>query len=119
MIYIPYYNALALPDVSCYFQLDYLNGQSDQPVSAGDKVLFLMLKNEKQEGEIEAEDIFPIAVRGVVESIKERAVPENAGGHAPDLPGQPVDGGNQKSDAPVEKYERDRHVHVPHAADQQ
>ena len=49
MIYIPYYNALALPDVSCYFQLDYLNGQSDQPVSAGDKVLFLMLKNEKQE----------------------------------------------------------------------
>ena len=69
MIYIPYYNALALPDVSCYFQLDYLNGQSDQPVSAGDKVLFLMLKNEKQEGEIEAEDIFPIAVRGVVESI--------------------------------------------------
>ena len=69
MIYIPYYNALALPDVSCYFQLDYLNGQSDQPVSAGDKVLFLMLKNEKQEWEIEAEDIFPIAVRGVVESI--------------------------------------------------
>ena len=69
MIYIPYYNALALPDVSCYFQLDYLNGQSDQPVSAGDKVLFLMLKNEKQEGEIEAEDIFPIAARGVVESI--------------------------------------------------
>ena len=59
MIYIPYYNALALPDVSCYFQLDYLNGQSDQPVSAGDKVLFLMLKNEKQEGENEAEDIFP------------------------------------------------------------
>ena len=69
MIYIPYYNRLALPDVSCYFQLDYLNGQSDQPVSAGDKVLFLMLKNEKQEGEIEAEDIFPIAARGVVESI--------------------------------------------------
>ena len=69
MIYIPYYNALALPDVSCYFQLDYLNGQSDQPVTAGEKVLFLMLKNEKQEGEIEAEDIFPIAARGVVESI--------------------------------------------------
>ena len=69
MIYIPYYNALALPDVSCYFQLDFLNGQSDQPVSAGDKVLFLMLKTEKEEGEIQAEDIFPIAVRGVVESI--------------------------------------------------
>ena len=70
MIYIPYYHALALPDVSCYFQVDYLNGMSDQPVSTGDKVLFLMLKEDKKEGEeISAEDIFPIAVRGVVESI--------------------------------------------------
>lgn len=43
---------------------------SDQPVSTGDKVLFLMLKEDKKEGEeISAEDIFPIAVRGVVESI--------------------------------------------------
>ena len=70
MIYIPYYHALALPDVSCYFQLDYLNGMADQPVSVGDKVLFLMLKDEKNEGEeITGEDIFSIAVRGVVESI--------------------------------------------------
>lgn len=69
MIYIPCFNVLTLPDVSCYFRLDYLNGMSDQPVKAGDKVLFLMLKEQREGGEIEAEDIYPIAVRGVVESI--------------------------------------------------
>ena len=66
MIYIPCYNVLTLPDVSCYFRLDYLNAMSDQPVKAGDKVLFLMLNSEKSEHEdIKAEDILPIAVRGV------------------------------------------------------
>ena len=69
MIYIPCFNVLTLPDVSCYFRLDYLNGMSDQPVKAGDKVLFLMLEEQREGGEIEAEDIYPIAVRGVVESI--------------------------------------------------
>ena len=69
MIYITYYNGLSLPDVSCYFQVDYLNGLSDRPVSAGDKVLFLMLKNKKDEGEVAADDIYPIATRGTVESI--------------------------------------------------
>ena len=38
MITITYYNMLSLPNVSCYFQLEYLNGKSDKPVSAGDKV---------------------------------------------------------------------------------
>ena len=70
MIYIPCFNVLTLPDVSCYFRLDYLNGMSDQPVKAGDKVLFLMLEEQREGGEIEAEDIYPIAVRGVVESIE-------------------------------------------------
>ncbi|MGI6006505.1 MAG: endopeptidase La [Ruminococcus sp.] len=70
MIYIPYYNVLSLPDVSCYFQVEYLNGFSDKPVSAGEKVLFLMLKRQKETGEIAAEDIYPIATRGAVESIE-------------------------------------------------
>ena len=73
MIYIPCYNVLTQPDVSCYFRLDYLNAMSEQPVKAGDKVLFLMLNSEKSEHEdIKAEDILPIAVRGVVESIDDQ-----------------------------------------------
>ena len=70
MITISYYNALSLPDVSCYFQLDYLRGRSDQPVNVGDKVLFLMVKSQKKEDEITAEDVYPIATRGTVESIE-------------------------------------------------
>ena len=70
MITIPYYNTISLPDVSCYFQLDYLNSKSDKPVAAGDKVLFLMLKRDEKEGHISAEDVYPIATRGVVESVE-------------------------------------------------
>ena len=70
MITISYYNALSLPVVSCYFQLDYLRGRSDQPVNVGDKVLFLMVKSQKKEDEITAEDVYPIATRGTVESIE-------------------------------------------------
>ena len=70
MITISYYNALSLPDVSCYFQLKYLNEHADQPVSAGDKVLFLMLKSQKKDEDVTAEDIYPIATRGVVEQIE-------------------------------------------------
>ncbi|HJC40234.1 MAG TPA: endopeptidase La [Candidatus Intestinimonas pullistercoris] len=61
---------LSLPDVSCYFQLEYLNSKSDKPVAAGDKVLFLMLTRDEKEGHISAEDVYPIATRGVVESIE-------------------------------------------------
>ena len=46
MITIFTYNKLSLTDVSCYFQLEYLNSQSDKPVSVSDKVLFLMLKTD-------------------------------------------------------------------------
>ena len=70
MITISYYNMLSLPEVSCYFQLEYLNGKSDKPVSEGDKVLFLMLKRDEKEGHITAEDVYPIATRGVVERIE-------------------------------------------------
>ena len=69
MIYIPCYNSLTLPDVSCYFQLDYLNSVSDTPVEVGDKVLFLMLKEGQDSDEILPENVFSIGVRGVVESI--------------------------------------------------
>ena len=69
MIYITYYNMLSLPDVSCYFQLDYLKRHSDKEISAGDKVIFMMLKSEKKESEVTAADIYPVATRGIIESI--------------------------------------------------
>lgn len=57
MIYIPYYGALTLPDVSCYFKLDALKEMADKPIEVGDKVLFLMLRESKKDDEIRAEDI--------------------------------------------------------------
>lgn len=70
MIYFPYFGALTLPDVSCYFKLDALKEMSDKPIEVGDKVLFLMLRRSEKENEIRAEDIYSIATRGVVESIE-------------------------------------------------
>ncbi len=69
MIYIPIYNAISLPDVSCYFQKEYLNQMSESEIQAGDKVLFMQLKEEKEKGTITGEDIYPIAVWGEIESI--------------------------------------------------
>lgn len=70
MITISYYNMLSLPDVPCYFRLDYLNEKSNKPVSVGDKVLFLMLKQDVKNSQLSSENIYPIATRGVVESIE-------------------------------------------------
>ena len=70
MITISYYNMLSLPDVPCYFRLDYLNEKSNKPVSVGDKVLFLMLKQDVNNSQLSSENIYPIATRGVVESIE-------------------------------------------------
>ena len=67
MIYITYYNMLSLPDVSYYFQLEYLKSRSDKAISVGDKVIFMMLKSQKKAGEVTAEDIYPVATRGSVE----------------------------------------------------
>ena len=69
MIYITYYNMLALDDVSCYFQLDYLKSRSDKDVEVGDKVLFMMLKSEKGKDDVKAEDIYTVATSGTVEGI--------------------------------------------------
>ena len=69
MIYIPIYNAISLPDVSCYFQKEYLNQMSESEIQAGDKVLFMQLKEEKEKETITGEDIYPIAVWGEIESI--------------------------------------------------
>ena len=69
MIYIPLYNAISLPDVSCYFQKEYLNQMSESEIQAGDKVLFMQLKEEKEKETITGEDIYPIAVWGEIESI--------------------------------------------------
>ena len=69
VVHITYYNMLSLPDVSCYFQLDYLKRHSDKEISAGDKVIFMMLKSEKKESEVTAADIYPVATRGIIESI--------------------------------------------------
>ena len=48
MITISTYNILTLPDVSAYFETDYLSGRAKRPVAVGDKVLFLLLKAEKE-----------------------------------------------------------------------
>ena len=79
MITISTYNILTLPDVSAYFETEYLSGRAKRPVAVGDKVLFLLLKAEK-EGEPAPEDLYPIAVQGVVKSVEgERSLVHTTG----------------------------------------
>lgn len=66
MITIPYYDLTILPGVTYYFQKEYLYSLADRKPKNGDPVMFLMLRENKDRKDLLPEDIYPIAVCGVV-----------------------------------------------------
>lgn len=71
MITIPYYDLTIIPGVTYYFQKDYLAALTNDKVSAGDTILFVMLREDRERDKIQAEDIYPIGVCGTVEEPDE------------------------------------------------
>lgn len=66
MITIPYYDLTILPGVTYFFQKDYLYSLVPKKPKAGDSVMFLMLRENKERSELHSADIYPIAVCGIV-----------------------------------------------------
>ena len=58
MITIPIYDMIMLPGVSFYFRREVYDKWNAEPAQIGEKVLFLLLKGEKRQEEISAEDFF-------------------------------------------------------------
>lgn len=69
MTIIPFYNLIVLPRVTYYFQEDYYKELAKKDAVVGEQVLFLMLQENRQRAEIEAEDFYPIGVLGEIETV--------------------------------------------------
>ena len=69
----PIYNILLLPDVTYYFKKDFFADRAEQLESDTD-LLFMMLKNETEDGHFQAEDFYPIGLSAKIESISEEDV---------------------------------------------
>lgn len=71
MLVIPVYDLALLPGASLYLKKEYYEELAGKQAEQGVSVIFLMLKQHKQRPDIKPEDIYPIAVTGVVESVDE------------------------------------------------
>ena len=71
MLVIPVYDLALLPGASLYLKKEYYEELAGKKAEQGASVIFLMLKQHKQRPDIKPEDIYPIAVTGVVESVDE------------------------------------------------
>lgn len=66
MIIRPVYDLLLLPEVSYYFKKDFFQGYESEPLETGTDILFLLLKQEKEEP-LSIEDFHPIGVSARIE----------------------------------------------------
>ncbi len=69
MFIIPIYDMIILPGVTYYFKSDVFRELKIPEFTAGDSVLFMMLKEDKNIGEMYPDDFFKIGVSGTVEGI--------------------------------------------------
>lgn len=67
MITRPIYNTLLLPDVSYYFKKDFFSGQNPDDLEPGCEILFIQVKNRREDREYTAKDFYPIGISARVE----------------------------------------------------
>ncbi len=66
MYIIPVYNMLVLPDVNYYFKRESLEELGIPDVEVNDRVVFLVLREQKEREKIVPEDFYSIGVSGLV-----------------------------------------------------
>ncbi|MCD8241007.1 MAG: endopeptidase La [Lachnospiraceae bacterium] len=81
MITVPYYNIVIVPDIYLYFQNNYFQKIAERPAQPGEKVVFLMLKEDKAREEMQADDFYPIGITGKIEAIDKDGNVRVATGH--------------------------------------
>ncbi len=69
MTAVPFYNIVMVPGISLYFQNNYYQKITRKEPAAGEAVVFLMLKEDKQPEDMTEEDFYPIGITGRIESI--------------------------------------------------
>ena len=67
MITRPIYNTLLLPDVSYYFKKDFFSGQDPEDLAPGCELLFIQVKNRREDGNYTEKDFYPIGISARIE----------------------------------------------------
>lgn len=71
MMIRPVHNILLLPEVAYYFKKELFSDWGGQNIQSGEEVLFLLLKEEKQDSELSPQDFYPIGISAKVEGLDE------------------------------------------------
>ena len=71
MIIRPIYNILLLPDVSYYFKKDFFSGFGGETLETGSDILFIFLKNDREDGSCTSDDFYPIGLAARAEGFGE------------------------------------------------
>lgn len=71
MIIRPIYNILLLPDVSYYFKKDFFSGFGGESIETGSDILFIFLKNDREDDDYTADDFYPIGLAARAEGFGE------------------------------------------------
>ena len=69
MFTMPVYDMMLLPGVTFYFKKDIFQQMGNQDAKAGDDVLFLMQRTDKDRKELTPEDFYPVGVSGKLDSV--------------------------------------------------
>lgn len=68
MFTMPVYDMMLLPGVTFYFKKDIFQQMGNQDAKAGDDVLFLMQRTDKDRKDLTPEDFYPVGVSGKLDS---------------------------------------------------
>lgn len=71
MIIRPIYNILLLPDVSYYFKKDFFSGFGGETLETGSDILFIFLKNDREDDSCTSDDFYPIGLAARAEGFGE------------------------------------------------
>ena len=66
---MPVYDMMLLPGVTFYFKKDIFQQMGNQDAKAGDDVLFLMQRTDKDRKDLTPEDFYPVGVSGKLDSV--------------------------------------------------
>lgn len=69
MVTVPIYDMLILPGLVFHFKDEVCQTLGMSGMKTGEEIIFLIMKEDKKPQDMTADDIFPIGVSGVVESV--------------------------------------------------
>ena len=101
MITRPIYNTLLLPDVSYYFKKDFFSGQDPEDLAPGCELLFIQVKNRREDGNYTEKDFYPIGISARIEGNSDGDTLQIRTLERADISDLEVDGGRLTASASI------------------